>query len=53
MADIIIAKLYNLPEFSWGAENLTNEGRNRNDYINALKKADDGDYKFLIEFAKS
>lgn len=53
MADIIIAKLYNLPEFSWGAENLTNEGSNRNDYINALKKADNGDYKYLIEFAKS
>jgi len=53
MADIIIEKIYGLPVFNWGAGNLKNAGEIRTNYINALKNADDEDYKLLIDFARS
>jgi len=43
-ADVIISQVFKRPVFSWGGE--------RADYIQSLKKADLGDYKPLILFAR-
>jgi Fic-DOC domain mobile mystery protein B len=53
MADIIIEKIYKKPIFSWGASNLSKEGNNRKTYLKAVKAADNGNYNFLLDFAKS
>lgn len=53
MADIIIEKIYKLPVFSWGAANLTLESDARKQYLLSVKAADKGDYRMLLEFARS
>ena len=53
MADIIVNKIYNLPEFSWGAENLVKKSDTRTNYLNAIKTADENIYDPLISFARS
>jgi Fic-DOC domain mobile mystery protein B len=53
MADIIIEKLYRQPVFSWGAANLTGKGVARATYLNAVKAADQGEYRLLLTFARS
>ncbi|MBZ0184449.1 MAG: mobile mystery protein B [Melioribacteraceae bacterium] len=53
IADILINKGFVKDEFTWGSINLTNIGNVRTTYLNALKKADEGDYKDLINFARS
>lgn len=52
VADIIIEKIYGLKVFSWGANDLVNEGDARKKYIDALRAADRGNYTPLIEFAR-
>jgi len=52
-ADVICAK-YGARELTWGGRvNLGEENQTRKAYIDALIKADQGDYKPLIAFAKS
>ena len=53
MADIIIEKLYKQPLFSWGAANLSKTSDTRNEYLKAVKAADNGDYSLLLAFARS
>lgn len=53
MADIIAAKIFGLPEFSWGGTALGKENTARLQYIQAVRKADKGDLQSLIEFARS
>ncbi len=53
MADVMMEKFFHLPAFTWGAANLIKQSNLRNAYIQALKKADAGDYNDLIAFAKS
>jgi Fic-DOC domain mobile mystery protein B len=53
MADIMMEKNFHLPLFTWGARNLVKQGDPRKAYIKSLKKADTGDYKELLAFAKS
>ncbi len=53
MADIIMEKLFHQPPFTWGAANLIKKGDLRSVYLQALKKADLGDFKELIKFASS
>lgn len=53
MADIIIEKIFKKPIFSWGAYSLSNEGDTRKAYLRALKAADNGEYKLLMDFARS
>jgi Fic-DOC domain mobile mystery protein B len=53
MADIIMEKIFHQPPFTWGAANLIKKGDPRSAYLHALKKADAGDYKDLIKFARS
>lgn len=47
----IIARQGGVPEFTWGGRNLVNAGELRAEYIAALKRADDGDYRDLICFS--
>lgn len=53
MADIMIEKIFGLPVFTWGAGELTKPGDSRQDYLAAIKAADNGDIKPLIKFARS
>lgn len=51
MADIIFQKLEGKTLY-WGNTNLVNVSEVRKKYIDALRKADAGDYSDLIEFTK-
>lgn len=53
IGDILINHVFGKPVFAWGRTNLNNAGTMRTQYINALQEADEGDYKSLIEFARS
>ena len=52
-ADILISHIFSREVFSWGRRNLSNPGNLRISYIVALHKADKGDFKSLIKFARS
>ena len=52
MADILISKGFGKPYFTWGSVILTKEGEARTKYLEALRAADQNDYKPLIEFAR-
>lgn len=51
MADIIMEDIYGKEPFTWGV--MKNDGELRNRYISALKEADHGNVRSLIEFAMS
>ncbi len=53
MADIIIEKVFKKPVFNWGAGSVTTEGESRSAYLKAIRTADAGDYKPLIDFVRS
>lgn len=53
MADIIINDIYQLPVFTWGKENLTQQSDVRIAYINALRDADQNFYEPLLSFART
>lgn len=53
MADVIVDKIYKRPMFSWGANNLVNQGDARTNYLKAVRQADLGNYEPLLFFAKS
>ncbi len=53
LADVLITKHYGLKRFSWGSRSLVKKGEARSAYLNALKAADDMDYKPLLKFARS
>lgn len=52
MADIIIEHIFKQPVFTWGATNQLKDSDNRSIYLKAVRKADKGNYKLLVEFAK-
>jgi len=52
IADIIIEKIFKRKVFFCGANNLTHTGEARKKYIHALRAADRGNYKLLLEFAR-
>ncbi len=51
VADLIMQGAGETP-FSWGGTSIDVEGRTRTDYLMALRKADNGDYAPLFDFAK-
>lgn len=53
IADIIIDKIYQQSEFTWGAYSSKNVPEIRKNYLNAIKAADLGDFKSLLAFARS
>ena len=52
-ADILMENVLNRSPFTWGNANLVRSGRDRKRYIESLITADRGDYKNLLEFARS
>ena len=52
MADIIIEKIFNKAIYSWGSENLSKECDSRLNYLNAVRKADNGEIEPLLVFAR-
>lgn len=52
IGDIMINHGFGKPVFTWGRTNLVGSGEARTKYLTALKQADDGNYKMLIEFAR-
>jgi len=53
MADIIIEKLYGMPVFTWGGNQLINDTDLRKTYIQSLQSADKGNFEKLLAFARS
>jgi Fic-DOC domain mobile mystery protein B len=53
MADIIIESIFGKEIFSWHQSNMIKADETRKEYINALRKADNGNVEPLIEFAKN
>ncbi len=52
-ADILLKYVLNKSPFTWGGTNLVKSGRDRQRYIESLVAADRGDYKKLLELARS
>lgn len=53
MADLLLENVLQCAKFTWGSKDLSKTGAVRKKYITALHTADDGDYKLLLEFARS
>jgi Fic-DOC domain mobile mystery protein B len=53
IADIAINKLFGKPIFTWSNSNLNKKGQARSKYLTAIRLADTGNIKSLIDFAKS
>lgn len=52
MADILLVQTDAQP-FTWGSKTLVTDGAERNTYVAALRAADAGDIKPLLQFARS
>jgi Fic-DOC domain mobile mystery protein B len=53
MADVIMESIFNGQPFLWHQSNMVNADATRKKYIQALKKADNGDIKPLLAFARN
>jgi len=53
VADIIMESIFGKEIFTWHQSNMVKADNTRKEYIGALMKADNGDIKPLIEFAKN
>ena len=52
MADAILTKIYAEPAIDWaGGYKLENMNERRQQYLNALRAADNHDFKLLMKFA--
>jgi Fic-DOC domain mobile mystery protein B len=53
MADMLLTEVFALAAFTWGSGNSTDTAVIRQQYINALKAADELDYTLLAAFVRS
>jgi Fic-DOC domain mobile mystery protein B len=53
LADVVIEHIFREAVYSWGGANLANAGNSRKRYLTSLRTADKGNFKQLIEFARS
>lgn len=53
MTDTLLTDVLGKEPFTWGSGDLIHQGNVRNAYINALRSADNHDYKPLMEFVRS
>jgi Fic-DOC domain mobile mystery protein B len=53
IADVLLENVLGKRPFTWGNANLVKSGDDRNRYMKSLYTADKGDYKYLLEFARS
>jgi Fic-DOC domain mobile mystery protein B len=51
-ADILISKGLKKEIFTWGSKNITDKGKTRTEYLNAIYEADKGNIKPLLKFAR-
>jgi Fic-DOC domain mobile mystery protein B len=49
----LLHRAHGAPAFTWGSRDLVAASAVRTTYIAALRQADDGDYKALLEFVRS
>ena len=53
MGDLIVEKIFEKPVFTWGANSdLTKRGKEREEYLKAVKAADAQNINLLVEFAR-
>lgn len=52
IADILVNHGFGHPPFTWGSVGLTGQSAARTAYLEALRDADENDYRALIEFAR-
>lgn len=52
ITDILVSQGLERPHFSWGSINLMAQGAARAAYLKALREADAGDYRSLVDFAR-
>ncbi len=52
MADIIVESIFGKEVFLWNNSNLVNPDNARIEYINAIRKADEGNIEPLLDFAR-
>ncbi len=52
IADIIVNHIFKKPIFSWGGSSINKKGEARSKYLKAVKEADNGNMKLLLEFAR-
>lgn len=53
IGDILSSHVLNRPVFAWGGKGIEKEGEVRRNYLDALHRADQGDLKPLLEFART
>lgn len=53
MADVLITQVFGKPVFSWNRADLNRKGGSRSDYLKAIREADRGNIKPLMEFART
>jgi Fic-DOC domain mobile mystery protein B len=53
IADVIINQIFKKDFFTWSSTNLVNKGKQRNNYLNAIREADKQNIQPLIDFARS
>lgn len=51
--DVLLMKTLGRPRFSWGSGIIDHEGDVRQQYISALRQADQGDYRALLQFVRA
>ena len=51
MADIIMESIFSKEVFTWNQSNMVKADETRKNYITALREADNGNIKLLVEFA--
>ncbi|PID91000.1 MAG: cell filamentation protein Fic, partial [Bacteroidetes bacterium] len=52
ITDTLLEDVLGKTRFSWGSSDLTNAGNARNEYIKALRSADNGDLEPLKSFVR-
>lgn len=53
ITDVLLEKKFEKKPFTWGSGNLLEESEIRDRYIQALRSADEHDYKPLLQFVRS
>lgn len=53
ITDVLLTDVLECDPFTWGSGDLATAGNARQDYITALKAADDHDYSLLVNFVRT
>lgn len=53
MTDLLLENIFGSPRFTWGSEDLSRAGSERQTYIRTLHEADEQNYGALLEFVRT